>query len=207
MEKQMKEEWRPVRGKEEYAEISNMGQIHRFRREYYCGKNHKSKCICEETWTYGSETSDGYLNARIGGVQKGVHVWVYMTFNDCDIPQGLEVNHLDENPKNNRLDNLNLLSHGDNMRYGTGIERRAAANKGKKLSEERKAKISAAEKNHPNMSKAVQALDPKTLEVVMEFPSTREAERQFGFNHSAVSQCCRGKLNIYKGLIWRYAEK
>ena len=36
-----KEIWKPVRGFEEYAEISNFGQIHRFERVYYAGRNHK----------------------------------------------------------------------------------------------------------------------------------------------------------------------
>ena len=47
MEKQMKEEWRPVRGFEEYAEISNLGQIHRFEKVWYSGKNHKIKKVQE----------------------------------------------------------------------------------------------------------------------------------------------------------------
>ena len=178
MEKQ-KEIWKPVRGKEEWAEISNLGQIH-----YYA--TGKGRCP-DERWTYGSENVWGYLYACIGGISKGVHQWVFMTFHNCDIPEGMEVNHIDENKHNNRLDNLNLLSHGDNMRYGTGNERRSAA-----------------------LSKPVQALNPITMEVVMEFPSTMEAQRQ-GFNSGAVSKCCRNcysthKGNVYKGLIWQYKE-
>lgn len=198
----MEEIWKPVRGFEKYAEISNYGQIHRFERVYYSGKNHQIKKVQEETFTYGYETLDGYLEASIGGVTKGVHQWVYMTFVG-DIPKSYDVNHLDENKYNNRLDNLNLLSHGDNIRYGTGVARRSDALKGKPKSPEHIAKIAASK------SKAVQALNPKTLEVVMEFASTAEAGRQ-GFNASAVSACCRNCFNrpgnnVYKGYIWRYA--
>lgn len=186
----MKEEiWKPVKGKEDYAEVSNLGQIHRFERIIYSGRGHKSKRIQEEEFTYGNDNGKGYLYACIGGVKKGVHVWVYMTFYNCDIQKGLEVNHIDENPKNNRLDNLNLLSHGDNVRWGTGISR-----------------MSAALKNNPKSSKAVQALNPKTLEVVMEFPSAMEAERQFGFNQSNVAKCCNGKRKTAYGYIWRFKE-
>lgn len=89
----------------------------------------------------------------------------------------------------------------------------AAAKRGKKRSEETKLKIAAALRGKYNTkcSKAVQALNPKTLEVVYEFSSTAEAQRQ-GFYSSAVSQCCRNCFtrpgnNAYKGYIWRYAEK
>ena len=49
--KEIKEEWRPVRGFEDYAEISNYGQIHRFERVIYSGRGYKSKRIQKETWT------------------------------------------------------------------------------------------------------------------------------------------------------------
>lgn len=191
MKKQMKEEWRPIRGFEDCAEISNYGQIHRFRREYYCGKNHQTKHIQEEDWTYGSENGKGYLKVSIGNKSFRVNRLVYMTFVG-GIPKGMEVNHLDEDKHNNRLDNLNLLSHGDNMRYGTGI-----------------ARLAAALTNNPKKSKAVQAFN-KNGDVVYEFPSSAEAERQ-GFGAGAVSKCCRNCYsrpgnNVYKGFIWRYKE-
>ena len=220
----MEEIWKKVRGKEEYAEISNMGQIH-----YYA--TGKGRCP-EERWTYGNK-SGGYLYACIGYVNKGVHQWVYLTFVG-DIPEGMQVNHIDEDKHNNRLDNLNLKTPKENTNWGTGNARRAASNRGKKRSEETKKKISDAKRGKPNpklaaalktsekakiartkaaaaQSKPVQALDPTTLEVVYEFASTREAERQFGFAHSAVAACCRNCFNrpgnnVYKGLIWRFIE-
>jgi hypothetical protein len=64
--------------------------------------------------------------------------------------------------------------------------------------------VAAKLKNHPNLSKAVQALDPKTLEVVMEFPSAHEAQRQ-GFRQNTITECCLGKHHTHKGYIWRYA--
>ena len=212
MREQMKEEWRPVRGKEEYAEISNYGLIH----YYGTGRGRYP----DERWTYGYDSGKGYLYAYIGGVDKGVHIWVYETFNEVDVPKGYDVNHIDEDKHNNCVWNLNLMTHGDNMRWGTGIARSAAAHRGKKqssetikkrvaklrgrkLSSEHKAKLSATQTNNPNISKAVQALD-KDGNVVMEFPSTREAGRQ-GFDQSAVAKCGNGKLKSYKGYIWRYA--
>lgn len=75
----------------------------------------------------------------------------------------------------------------------------ALAHRGMKHTEETKAKMSAAK------SKAVLALD-KNGNVVYEFPSTAEAQRQ-GFSAGHISECCLGKLKTYKGFIWCYAEK
>ena len=231
-----KEIWKPVKGYEEWAEISNYGQIHRFEKEYYCGKNHKTKRIQEETWTYGSENDKGYLYVGIGNKKIRVNRLVYMTFYDCDIPEGLQVNHIDENKHNNRLDNLNLMTPKENTRWGTGNARRSDALKGRKLSTETRKKISEAKrgKHYPKVaaalrgikrseetkkkigdahrgkyntkiSKAVQALDKITGEVVYEFPSAAEAQRQ-GFNSGCISDCCLGKRKSHKGLIWRYKE-
>lgn len=52
-------------------------------------------------------------------------------------------------------------------------------------------------------SKPVQAIDPKTGEVVKEFPSVREAGRK-GFHQSTISACCKGKRKTHKGYRWRY---
>ena len=205
MEKSMKEEWRPVRGFEDYAEVSNLGQIH-----YYAGK---SKKYPDERFTYGYECGD-YLYATIGGKSFRINRLVYMTFVG-EIPDGMEVNHIDEDKHNNCVWNLNLMTKKENIRWGTGIERSAASRRGRKRSEETKLKIAAAlrGKKRPDiaaaLSKAVQALNPKTLEVVYEFSSTMEAQRQ-GFYSSAVSACCRNCFtrpgnNVYKGFIWRYA--
>ena len=53
-----------------------------------------------------------------------VHRLVYEAFIG-PIPDGMQVNHIDEDKSNNRLDNLNLMTPKENCNYGTGIERRA----------------------------------------------------------------------------------
>ena len=66
-------------------------------------------------------------------------------------------------------------------------------NKGKPMSEEQKKKLS---------KKVLQfTLDG---EFIREWPSTAECERN-GFNHSAVSACCNGKLKSAYGFKWCYA--
>lgn len=51
-----------------------------------------------------------------------VHPLIWKTFNG-EIPNDMQVNHIDEDKTNNKLDNLELLSPKDNTNYGTGIDR------------------------------------------------------------------------------------
>lgn len=176
----MNKEWKPVEGYEGLYEVSNLGEVKSL------GNNKKRK----EKLLSPGKNNKGYLFVYLSknGVGKPftIHHLVYEAFVG-EIPKGWDVNHLDENKENNHLENLEACSHGDNIRWGTGNARRAAALI-----------------NRPNLSKAVEALDKVTGKVVYVFPSTMEAERQ-GFNQGHVSQCCKGKQKTHKGYIWRYA--
>ena len=43
--------------------------------------------------------------------------------------------------------------------------------------------------------------------IINEFPSTMEAERQTGFNQSNISNCLKGKRKTCGGFIWKYKTK
>ena len=45
----------------------------------------------------------------------------------------------------------------------------------------------------------------KSGDLIREWPSTAECGRN-GFNHSAVSACCRGEKPQYKGFLWMYYD-
>lgn len=75
------------------------------------------------------------------------------------------------------------------------------AHKGKKLSEEHKKKISETRQR-----KTVFQIDKNTNVVVAEFQSTKEIQRQLGFNSANISMCCNGKKKTCGGFIWRYKE-
>lgn len=42
--------------------------------------------------------------------------------------------------------------------------------------------------------------------LIREWPSTKEIERQLGFDNSAVGRCCLGKQKTAYGFIWKYKE-
>ena len=118
-----------------------------------------------------------------------IHRVVYEAFTCKPIQEGYEINHIDEKKYNNMVSNLELLTHKENMNFGTRNSRAAKSNT-----------------NNQKRSKAVGAY--KDGKLVMTFPSTIEAQRQ-GFNQGHVSSCCRNCYlregnNIYKGFEWKF---
>lgn len=62
--------------------------------------------------------------------------------------------------------------------------------------------------NHNNLGKAVLQLDPSTLKVIAEYPSTRSAAQTAGLLHENIGQCCNftnGK-HFLGGFYWCYKE-
>lgn len=117
-----------------------------------------------------------------------LHRIVWEAVTGAPIPKGYEINHRSEAKDENMISNLELLTHKENMNFGS---RNSRAGKS----------ISKANTNNPNRSKSVGAY--KNGELVMTFLSIAEARRQ-GFSQSNISLCCRGKLKTHKGFEWKY---
>lgn len=102
-----------------------------------------------------------------------------------EIPEGMQINHLDENPENNSIFNLSLVTPQENSNWGTRNDRiKSKTTNGK-------------------CSKSILCLENNNI--VHYFPSLMEAERN-GFGAGNVCNCCKGKLHIYKGFQWMYLD-
>lgn len=119
------------------------------------------------------------------GIKKwySVHRIIFESVSGVPIPNGLQVNHINECKTDNRFENLNLMTPKENINFGSGIERCSKAR-----------------------SKQVGAF--QNGELIMTFQSTKEAQR-LGFNSGAVSRCCRNCFHregndVYKGYNWKY---
>ena len=189
MQNNMEEIWKDIKGYENMYQISNIGQVksleHNVQQKNRWGQTisriQKSRLMKIHI------NKNGYFRVVLhkNGIEKNysVHRLVYEAFVG-EIPDGMQVNHINEIKTDNRVVNLNLMTPKENSNWGTRNER-----------------VSEKQTNGKN-SKPVLKIDPISNEIVAEFPSAKEAERQTGFNH--INLWCRGERKSADGFIWKY---
>ena len=117
----------------------------------------------------------------------------------------LEINHKDENPQNNHLDNLEWTDSKGNKDWGNYKKRLSESLKKYERTEEHKRKIAEANTNG-KCSKPVLQIDPITNEVINKWVSMKEIKRQFGFNSGGIIKCCKKEKEIAYGYKWQYNQ-
>lgn len=69
----------------------------------------------------GSQSMYGYWCVCVAGKWVGAHRMSYMCFIDPVIPPAMEINHIDGNKLNNRIENLELVTRAENMRHANDV--------------------------------------------------------------------------------------
>lgn len=164
--------WKDIDNFENYK-ISNFGNVKSFTKRK-SGNN-----LIPQISRKGYQTVLLYNNGKPH--QKKIHRLVAAAFisNKDKLPQ---VNHIDGNKQNNRVDNLEWCDNSYNQihAYKTGLERPKFQRKIKQYSLEG--------------------------EYIAEFNYIREAKRYLNIDGSSISACCRGKRKSAGGFIWKYAD-
>lgn len=143
-------------------------------------KSHKRKTECFVTLY---DDTRGYLGVHLWKdnkqYPKKVHRLVAEAF--IDNPSNLrDVNHKDENKRNNCVANLEWVSHQCNINYGTHNER---ANLSK--------------------SKPIIQLDING-NIIGEYLNGYKAQQELGILESSINLCCNGKRKTAGGYVWRF---
>lgn len=113
----------------------------------------------------------------------------------------LEVNHKDENPANNNVDNLEWMTHEQNCNYGNHNAHISAARKGHKMTAEQRAKMSALLKGKG--TKAVVQMD-RDGNVIAEYDSIKAAAEALDIDRGNISSACRGCRPSAGGFLFAY---
>lgn len=174
-------EWIDYRG---LYQVSNFGRVRSLDRTV---KNSKYGVrIYKGKYLKTFKNRDGYLLLQLckDGIPKSYQIsrLVYFTFN-YGTDTKLQVNHIDENKSNNKLDNLNLMTAKENTNWGTRNIRSALA-----------------------QSKTVLQFD-KNGNFIKDWPSINEAARITNMSAGAIVECCKGRTKFCGGFSWKYKEK
>ena len=98
--------------------------------------------------------------------------------------------------------------------YGNGHYERTEEHKRKiseskigiTFSEEHKKKLSEALSGNHNRPQTQVLQYSKSGELIAEYPSIHEAEKQTGCNNCSICNCCKGNRKSAGGFIWKYKE-
>lgn len=145
-------------------EISNLGRV-------------KMQWRGRERITYGNDNTLGYMRVCVNGKQHFVHRLVAQTF----IPNlngGTEVNHIDSNTKNNKVENLEWVSHSENM---------------------------LSENTHSKTSHRVDLLDLDG-NFIKTYSSISQMCLEMNFDSKCVRMCLKGKFKQHHGHTFRHHE-
>lgn len=117
--------WKAIEGWETY-EVSSLGYVRRL--EHDANGCHR-KAFLVKQWPSGGRNSS-YLKVMLSDGSKQYAIYVHRLVGKAFVEgyyPGAEINHKDENGKNNVYTNLEWCSRKYNCNYGTGKERAAKA--------------------------------------------------------------------------------
>lgn len=104
--------WRDINGFEGYYQISNFGRVKSLDR-IINGQRFNGKIISSFITKIGYIQTTLYKNHK--GYKKYIHRLIMETFNPVDNMENLDIDHIDRDKTNNRLDNLRWVTHKENM--------------------------------------------------------------------------------------------
>ena len=117
-EKGYNECWKDIEGYEGLYQVSNLGRVKSLRRSAVLGKNIRE---VKEKIIKPFITNKGYYQILLSKKGKTSHKYVHRLVAMAFIPNPNEyiiINHKDENPLNNCVDNLEWCDYSYNNNYG-----------------------------------------------------------------------------------------
>lgn len=109
----------------------------------------------------------------------------YMEWEDKDKidTNNLVINHKDENPSNNNINNLEWCTVSYNNNYGTRLKKQSVS-----------------------LSKQIEKYTLEN-EFICDYPSIQYVCDKFGYSKASISMCCNEKRHKAYGYIWKFKER
>ena len=188
----MIEIWKIIDGYNGKYVVSNLGNVKSLAR---CVSNHTGFINKPERVLKHTEDIKGYLRVSLDKDGKTKFVPVHRLVALAFIPNPLnkpQVNHIDGNKHNNRVDNLEWVTNQENCLH--------AVRKG----------LNDHSKYHAGRPcKPVLQIDIKTGVIVAEYPSIASAKETVAAKSKTnnIGACCRGERNKAFGFKWRFRDE
>lgn len=174
----MEEVWKDIVGYEGLYQVSNLGRVKSL--------NYRRTGKTKEMKPGTDKNGYRYICLMVEGKARyyKVHRLVYEAFVG-PIPYGHEINHINEEKADNRVENLEIVSHKTNINHGT-----CSARSGEKHRQE------VVQYN----------LQGTTLKT---WSSMSQAASSLGIDVGQISACCKRKphYNTAGGFVWKYKKE
>lgn len=183
--------WKDIENYEGFYQVSNLGRVRSLERDVFNYRGTVIRHIEEKILVQGIDRH-GYAHIILclNGKRKTmkVHRLVALAFipNPENKPM---VNHKDENPLNNCVDNLEWCTASYNANYGTRNERMAQNHKYLKLGDNPRARAVFC------------------VELNKTFDCAKRAEKELGIWGSSIGSACRGEWKTAGGFHWKFADE
>lgn len=177
----MKEIWKDIKNYEGLYQISNFGKVKSVKRVVKRGDNFKP--VNERILKH--YLHKGYPEVVLSKEGKTKTHSIHRLVAEVFIPNPNNypcVNHKDENPKNNYVDNLEWCTYSYNISYNN-IRVKSAISRRKAILQFTKDGIFIREWSH-----------------------AREASESLGISKRAIYECCKGRSKTSGGFIWKRIE-
>lgn len=170
----MQEIWKDIKGYENRYQVSNLGKIRRKNYDYRSPKYRILKPKIEKNGYYRITLSFNNCSKTYG-----IHRLVAQAFipNPNNYPI---INHKDENPSNNYVENLEWCTYSYNSSYGSARYRK--------------------------FKKAIIQCDLEG-NVIRKWDSAHEVERTLGIPHQQINSNLKLRQPTCHGYIWKYANE
>ena len=192
----MKEEWKTIPDWDLY-EISNLGRL---RGKDRIVNNHGGPYVRKSKLLKPAKDKYGYYTFCFNQNGKKKNIKIHRLVAECFIPNPENkpcVNHIDNNPSNNRVDNLELCTHQENTDWMITQGRFDRTPEW----------LDNLHKSQESTYKAVKGTNIATGETL--YFNKLNSVNEMGFQPSCVCNCCSNKNGItqHHGYTWEYISQ
>jgi hypothetical protein len=188
----MKEIWLPIKGYEDYYEVSNFGRIKSLNRVV----GDRVRIELPERIMKMSKNEAGYWMVDLYKKSKRTTNRVHRLVAEAFIPNPKnkpQVNHKDSNRANSCVSNLEWCTPSENTQHGYDFGNLTGYWSGRLGYENKSSK--------PIIQRSISG------DFIREFAGQMEAERSTGIFQANIGKVCRGERNHAGGFLWEFKNK